>query len=612
MSVDFGQPSTFPGPARRGREIPALISAGLISCAGVIGLQLIDGKNESAHINDAVGIVAQSIHELFEKENITDPPKGCVGNTNIWKTGPLFKRVLLSTKYREGFTGQVEFNDEGDRKFSNYSIVNVQKGKLVQIGVYNGSNVLLNDKKIIWPGGELNTPKGFQMSTRLKIVSIYQEPFVYVKPTLPDGTCEEQITISGDPIKKVICTGPNATVPGRPIVPQCCYGFCIDLLIKLASTPALNFTYEVHLVQDGKFGTQERVNNSNKKEWNGMMGELLSGLGDMIVAPLTINNERAHYIEFSKPYKYQGLTILVKKEIPRSTLDSFMQPFQSTLWLLVGLSVHVVAVMLYLLDRFSFSARILGMVWAGFAMIIVASYTANLAAFLVLDRPEERITGINDPRLRNPSDKFIYATVKQSSVDIYFRRQVELSTMYRHMEKHNYENAADAIQAVRDGKLHAFIWDSAVLEFEASQKCDLITTGELFFRSGFGIGMRKDSPWKQAVSLAILSFHENGFMEDLDKTWVRYQECDSRSNAPATLTFENMAGVFMLVAGGIVAGIFLIFIEIAYKRHKDARRKQMQLAFAAVNVWRKNLQQYHPTDISGQLNLSDPSVSTVV
>ncbi|XP_078083660.1 glutamate receptor ionotropic, NMDA 1a [Mustelus asterias] len=658
---------------------------------GVIGLQLIDGKNESAHINDAVGIVAQSIHELFEKENITDPPKGCVGNTNIWKTGPLFKRVLLSTKYREGFTGQVEFNDEGDRKFSNYSIVNVQKGKLVQIGVYNGTNVLLNDKKIIWPGGELNTPKGFQMSTKLKIVSIYQEPFVYVKPTLPDGTCEEEITMSGDPIKKVICTGPNATVPGRPIVPQCCYGFCIDLLIKLASTPALNFTYEVHLVQDGKFGTQERVNNSNKKEWNGMMGELLSGLGDMIVAPLTINNERAQYIEFSKPYKYQGLTILVKKEIPRSTLDSFMQPFQSTLWLLVGLSVHVVAVMLYLLDRFSpfgrfkvnseeeeedaltlssamwfswgvllnsgigegaprsFSARILGMVWAGFAMIIVASYTANLAAFLVLDRPEERITGINDPRLRNPSDKFIYATVKQSSVDIYFRRQVELSTMYRHMEKHNYENAADAIQAVRDGKLHAFIWDSAVLEFEASQKCDLITTGELFFRSGFGIGMRKDSPWKQAVSLAILSFHENGFMEDLDKTWVRYQECDSRSNAPATLTFENMAGVFMLVAGGIVAGIFLIFIEIAYKRHKDARRKQMQLAFAAVNVWRKNLQdrksgsaepdpkkkapfrsltstltssfkrrrsskdtQYHPTDISGQLNLSDPSVSTVV
>ena len=40
------------------------------------------------------------------------------------------------------------------------------------------------------------------------------------------------------------------------------------------------------------------------------------------------------------------------------------------------------------------------MVWAGFAMIIVASYTANLAAFLVLDKPQTSLSGINDPRVR--------------------------------------------------------------------------------------------------------------------------------------------------------------------------------------------------------------------
>lgn len=33
----------------------------------------------------------------------------------------------------------------------------------------------------------------------------------------------------------------------------------------------------------------------------------------MIVAPLTINPERAEFIEFSKPFKYQGITILEKK-----------------------------------------------------------------------------------------------------------------------------------------------------------------------------------------------------------------------------------------------------------------------------------------------------------
>ena len=43
------------------------------------------------------------------------------------------------------------------------------------------------------------------------------------------------------------------------------------------------------------------------------------------------------------------------------------------------------------------------MVWAGFAMIIVASYTANLAAFLVLDRPKALVTGIDDSHVCIPT-----------------------------------------------------------------------------------------------------------------------------------------------------------------------------------------------------------------
>lgn len=87
-----------PSPVRgsaAGAARAALLSCPLpLPTPGVIGLQLINGKNESAHISDAVAIVAQAVHDLFEKENITDPPRGCVGNTNIWKTGPLFKRYL--------------------------------------------------------------------------------------------------------------------------------------------------------------------------------------------------------------------------------------------------------------------------------------------------------------------------------------------------------------------------------------------------------------------------------------------------------------------------------------------------------------------------------------
>lgn len=56
-----------------------------------------------------------------------------------------------------------------------------------------------------------------------------------------------------------------------------------------------------------------KVNGTDMKRWNGMVGEVIDGKSDLIVAALTINNERAEWIEFSKPFKYQGLTILVKK-----------------------------------------------------------------------------------------------------------------------------------------------------------------------------------------------------------------------------------------------------------------------------------------------------------
>ena len=37
----------------------------------------------------------------------------------------------------------------------------------------------------------------------------------------------------------------------------CCYGYCIDLLVKLAAQ--LKISYELHLVADGKFGARASV-----------------------------------------------------------------------------------------------------------------------------------------------------------------------------------------------------------------------------------------------------------------------------------------------------------------------------------------------------------------
>lgn len=81
-------------------------------------------------------------------------------------------------------------------------------------------------------------------------------------------------------------------------------------------------------------------------------------------------------------------------------------------------------------------------------------------------------------------------------------------------------------------------------------------------------------------------------MEDLDTIWIlrNKSSCQDDDSSPSTLGLTNMAGVFILVAGGIVMGIFLIFIEIAYKRYKDRKAKEQEVSRSAFATWRKNVE----------------------
>ncbi len=202
-------------------------------------------------------------------------------------------------------------------------------------------------------------------------------------------------------------------------------------------------------------------------------------------------------------------------------------------------------------------------------MIVVASYTANLAAFLVLNpRDDYALSGIEDARLRNPTEGFTFATVKGSSVDMFFRSQVHLFNAYRTMEETNRNSTEDAIEALIRGELDAFIWDSPRLEYEAAQDCELVLSGELFGRSGYAVGLQKNSWWTAKVTLALLRLHESGFMESLDNRWIlgNEKDCESKmDHFPHTLGLKNMAGVFILVFSGIVLAFGLIVIEIIYK-----------------------------------------------
>ena len=67
----------------------------------------------------------------------------------------------------------------------------------------------------------------------------------------------------------------------------------------------LNFSYEIRVVKDGRFG-----NIDSNGEWNGIMGEIVRKEADMAIAPLTITSNREKYVDFSVSFIEFGLSIV--------------------------------------------------------------------------------------------------------------------------------------------------------------------------------------------------------------------------------------------------------------------------------------------------------------
>ncbi|KPM08548.1 glutamate NMDA receptor subunit 1-like protein [Sarcoptes scabiei] len=609
---------------------------------GLLSLRL-ELSEEPLMIKDSISILTNALLEIYYHHNISLPPTNCkLTSANRWKTGQMFNDYLKKQTLN-GRSGRIAFDESGDRLYSQYSILNTQNKSLAIVGKYSFRSAEMKMKlslhlhSIKWIGNKFQKPLGYYVPKHLKVVTLPEKPFVWAKSASNHHCGKNQ----------VFC--PRFNLSTNQFDNYCCQGYCIDLLKELAER--LNFSYDLELVADGQYGTLEFIDENGPRVWTGMVGELVYKKADMVVAPLTANPERSQVISFSKPFKYEGITILQKRQPRKATLASFLQPFQNTLWLLVLVSVHVVALALYMLDLFSplgsyrmedvahsnepplnlssaiwfswgvllnsgigertprsFSARVLGMVWAGFAMIVVASYTANLAAFLVLNpRDDHTLSGIEDARIRNPTESFTFSTVKGSAVEMFFRSQVHLFNAYRTMEETNRNSPEEAIEAIRKGELDAFIWDSPRLEYESSQNCEFVLSGELFGRSGYCIGLQKNSFWTDEVTLSLLRMHESGFMESLDNKWILSGEkdCDSKiEQFPYTLGMKNMAGVFILVFSGVITSFGLIIIEIIYKKRKARKLHRISIAKKMAIRWivkvkRKNRKHIkHPSQLS--------------
>ncbi|OWK15103.1 GRIN2C [Cervus elaphus hippelaphus] len=210
------------------------------------------------------------------------------------------------------------------------------------------------------------------------------------------------------------------------------------------------------------------------------------------------------------------------------------------------------------------TSKIMVLVWAFFAVIFLASYTANLAAFMIQEQYIDTVSGLSDKKFQRPQDQyppFRFGTVPNGSTERNIRSNYR--DMHTHMVKFNQRSVEDALTSLKMGKLDAFIYDAAVLNYMAGKDegCKLVTigSGKVFATTGYGIAMQKDSHWKRAIDLALLQFLGDGETQKLETVWLS-GICQNEKNEvmSSKLDIDNMAGVFymLLVAMGLALLVF--------------------------------------------------------
>ena len=103
--------------------------------------------------------------------------------------------------------------------------------------------------------------------THLKVLTIVERPFIYIRNKTFGVSCEEEREDEG----WVECPE-HVDSPGVG-TSFCCRGYCMDLLEELSKTS--NFTYSLHVSLRGDYGNLERNNDTGKQvrgsEWTSDM-----------------------------------------------------------------------------------------------------------------------------------------------------------------------------------------------------------------------------------------------------------------------------------------------------------------------------------------------------
>ncbi|XP_076135583.1 glutamate receptor ionotropic, kainate 3 [Alosa pseudoharengus] len=504
-----------------------------------------------------------------------------------WRFGGRFMSFIKESHW-DGLTGRLCFNKTtGLRTDFDLDIVSLKEEGLEKVGKWSASGGL-NITEVPRRNGMNITDS---LSNRsLVITTILEEPYVMLKKS-------DRALVGNDRFE----------------------GFCIDLLKELAAI--LGFSYEIRLVPDGKYGSQD-----DKGQWNGLIRELMEHKADLAVAPLTITYLREKVVDFSKPFLNMGISILYRK--PNNTNNgffSFLNPMTPDIWVYILLAYLGVSCVLFVIARFSpyewydahpcnpgsdvvennftllnsfwfgvgslmqqgselmpkaLSTRIIGGIWWFFTLIIISSYTANLAAFLTVERMDSPVDSADDLAKQT---KIEYGVVRDGATMTFFKRS-RVSTFEKMWAFMSSRQSTSLVKSIEDGiqrvlkSDYALLMESTTIDYVTRRNCNLTKVGGIIDSKGYGIGTPKGSPYRDKVSIAILSIMEDGRLHMLKEKWWNGDHCQQETRYEAgPMSIQNLGGIFIVLASGLVLSVFVAIGEFVYKLRKTAEREQVFL-----------------------------------
>ncbi|XP_042253844.1 glutamate receptor ionotropic, NMDA 2C-like [Thunnus thynnus] len=578
---------------------------------GVIGV-ITDQWRKSLRqrVREGVAIVAKGA-ESFKKQHgfIPEGHGDCNKPAKHSDNNTLFRQMLNVTWERR----DLSFNNQGFLSNPSMVIIALDRERLWdKVGTY--ARGILQVRYPVWPryGYFLEQVSD---DRHLTVATLEEHPFVMVENVDPGtGTCVRNTV----PCRRQSNHTDSISGHSESYTKLCCKGFCIDILKKLSRT--IKFSYDLYLVTNGKHGKLVRG------IWNGMIGEVVYRRADMAIGSLTINEERSEIIDFSVPFVETGISVMVARSNGTVSPSAFLEPYSPAVWVMMFvMCLTVVAVTVFVFEYFSpvgynrslvsakapggptftigksvwllwgivfnnsvpienpkgTTSKIMVLVWAFFAVIFLASYTANLAAFMIQEQYIDTVSGLSDKKFQKPHEHyppFRFGTVPNGSTERNIRSNYP--DMHTHMMKYNQKGVEEALESLKTGKLDAFIYDAAVLNYMAGKDegCKLVTigSGKVFATTGYGIALEKDSRWKRPIDLALLQFLGDGDTQRLETVWLS-GICQNEKNEvmSSKLDIDNMAGVFymLLVAMGLSLLVFawehLLYWKLRHSLHKS-------------------------------------------